>query len=114
MRRSHIALKNHRDDINKFLQCVKVHDFLTRIQRSTELYTKWKANELRSFLLYFSLIALAPYFKEEYLQHWTLFVNGMVTLLKETINEPDLEKVEIVFRMFFRDFSQLYEAKEFS
>ncbi|KAK3932359.1 Proline--tRNA ligase, partial [Frankliniella fusca] len=46
------TLKNKRDDINAFLLELKVPDFLTRIPRSTECYTSWKANELRSFLFF--------------------------------------------------------------
>ena len=71
------SLKTHQDEINDFLLSVRVPDFVTRIIRSTTCYGKWKANEVRTFLLYTSLIARAPYMKKEYLQHWMLLVGGM-------------------------------------
>ena len=106
--------EEYRDDVNSFLESIRVPDFLTRIPRSTDCYSKWKANELRSFLLYFSLVILSKYMDEEYLQHWMLFVAGMFLLLQDSVTENDIIKAEVYFNMFLRDFSKLYRPKDFS
>ena len=68
------SLKDYRDEINSFLESIRVPDFITRIIRSTDCYTKWKANELRTFLLYISPIILSI---------WALSTHSIGCLLLE-------------------------------
>ena len=108
------SLKEYRAEIDTFLESLRVPDFLTRTPRSTKSFVKWKANELRSFLLYFSLIILSQFMHEKYLQHWMLLVNGIYLLLQDTVSENDVTRAEVFFKMFLRDFSTLYRAKDFT
>ena len=109
------SLKHCRDDINSFLVSIRVPDYVTRIIRSTNCYTRWKANELRTFLLYISLIILSEFnMDKEYTQHWILLVGGMELLLQQTVSESDIRKAELLFKMFLRDFSRLYPKKKFT
>jgi len=52
------SLKDHKETVNSFLANIKVPHFITRIPRSVDRFYQWKANELRSFLLYYSVIIL--------------------------------------------------------
>ena len=108
------SLKDKRDEINAFLEEIRVPDFITRITRSTECFRKWKANELRSFVLYYSPIILKECMKEEYFQHWMLLVHSLYLLLKDNISKTDIAKAEIMLKMFCRDFSRLYKADHYT
>ncbi|KAK3919934.1 Pyrimidine monooxygenase RutA [Frankliniella fusca] len=90
------SFKEHRDAINESLKRISVPDFVTRIPRSTEHYSKWKANEFRSFLLYFSPIILSKYMKVEYFQHWLLLVASFYLLLQECVPESDVTKANLM------------------
>ncbi|XP_026289499.1 uncharacterized protein LOC113214374 [Frankliniella occidentalis] len=103
------SLKAHRDMMNAFLKSISVPDFITRIPRSTEHFTKWKANEFRSFLLFFSLIILSQCMKKEYFQHWTLLVSAFYLLLQDFVSETDVAKANLLLRMFCRSFPVLYK-----
>lgn len=105
------SLKAHRDVINTFLTSIRVPDFITRIPRSTEQFSKWKANELRSFLLYYSPIILSQCMKPEYFQHWILLVSSLYLLLQDTIPEADIAKADIMLKLFCRDFAALYKPE---
>lgn len=108
------SLKNHRGKINTFLKKIQVPDFVTRIPRSTEHYSSWKANELRSFLLYFSLIILSECMTERYFQHWMLLVASLNLLLQNSVSPANIARSKIMLRMFCRDFPILYDAKYYT
>ncbi|XP_034246743.1 uncharacterized protein LOC117648357 [Thrips palmi] len=104
------SLKEHQDEINKFLKNLRVPDFITRIPRSTAKFSQWKANELRSFVLYYSVIIFEKFMKPNYFQHWLLFVHGIYLLLQESVSEKDRQRAHILLRMFCRQFANLYGA----
>lgn len=108
------SLKDSQDRINEFLVSIRVPDFVTRIPRSTEHYKKWKANELRSFLLYYSIIILSECMKEEYFQHWMLLVLSLHLLLQESVSKRDIQRSQIMLNMFCRKFSKLYKHDHFT
>ncbi|KAK3925205.1 Halomucin [Frankliniella fusca] len=102
------------EEINRFLE-QEIHppDFVSRLPRSLEYFSQLKCNEFRSFLLYFSLVICAPYLKEEYHQHWILFVHAMFLLLSDSISETDLITAETLIRLFVRDIGPLYGDKNY-
>ncbi|KAK3919885.1 Halomucin [Frankliniella fusca] len=104
----------HLDEINNFLD-KEIHppDFVSRLPRSFEYFAKMKANEFRSFLLYFSLVVVAPYLKDEYLQHWMLFVQGIFLLITESISENNLLTAEALLRLFVRELGTLYGDSQY-
>ncbi|KAE8740223.1 hypothetical protein FOCC_FOCC014275 [Frankliniella occidentalis] len=105
------SLRQFRDRIDLFLASVRVPDFVTRIPRSTECYAQWKANELRTFVLYLSLVILSQFMKPVYLQHWMLFVCALNLLLQEQISETDIARADIMLQMFVADFHTLYKSE---
>lgn len=108
------SLKNYRDEVDSFLTNIRVPDFVTRVPRSTENFVNWKANELRSFLLYFSVIILNRCMDERYFQHWMLLVQAMYILLQDTVSLTDISRSEIMLQLFCRDFAKLYKADHFT
>ncbi|KAK3920652.1 Ankyrin repeat domain-containing protein 17 [Frankliniella fusca] len=107
-------LKDYQDIINSYLESIRVPDFVTRIPRSTEKFHQWKANELRSFVLYYSVIVLRRCMKEEYFQHWLLLVLSLYLLLQDTVSPIDISRSEIMLQLFCRDFARLYKADYFT
>ena len=106
---------DHLEEINHFL-CNDIHppDFVTRLPKSLAYFSYAKANELRSLLLYYSLIVVAPFLKENYYQHWILFVEAIYILLQESISETDLDAAEAMLRMFVRDIGKLYGDDQYT
>lgn len=105
---------NHMKDISTFF-CNDIHppDFVTRLPKSMQYFTSFKANEMRSFLLYYSLVAISPFMKKKYIQHWILFVQACFLLLQEVVTEEDLSSAEVLLRMFCRDIHRLYGDKQY-
>ena len=68
----------------------------------------WKANELRSFLLYFGVPVLYGILRHEYFQHYFLLVQAIYVLLKDSISSTDLCEAEKLLFMFCENFSILY------
>lgn len=102
------SLQEHRDNIDNFLKNTRVPDFITRIPRSTEHFTNWKANEFRSFLLFFSvIIILSQCMKPKYFQHWLLLVSAFNLLLQDSVHQNDVMRANILLRMFCRNFTTL-------
>lgn len=105
------SLKAHEDKINNFLESIRVPDFLTRIPRSTVYYSKWKANELRSFLLYYSLVILSECMTDNYFQHWILLVSAFNLLLQDSVTVTNIARAKVLLKMFCREFPKLYDPK---
>lgn len=105
---------DHLVEINKFLE-QEIHppSFVSRLPRSFEYFALLKANEFRSFLLYFSLIIVAPYLKDEYHQHWMLFVQAIFLLLKGSISQNDKTAAEALLRLFVRELGTLYGDNQY-
>lgn len=72
---------------------------------------KWKASEWRSWLLFYAIPCLTGILDDYALQHFSLYVNSIHTLLKTTITERDLEKVEYDLQQFVVIFEALYGEK---
>ncbi|KAE8741282.1 hypothetical protein FOCC_FOCC013204 [Frankliniella occidentalis] len=107
-------LSNKQDIINEFLENIRVPDFITRIPRSTEYFAKWKANEFRSFLLYYSIIIFSQCMTEEYFQHWMLLVISFYLLLQNSVSDIDIAKSTAMLELFCADFTRLYKADFFT
>ena len=52
--------------------------------------------------------------KDQYLQHWMLFVAAIFLLLTETITEDDLISAEALLRIFVRDIGKVYGDKQYT
>ena len=82
---------------------------IKRMPRSIEEHLQyWKANELRSFLLYFGIPVLYGILPDEYFQHYFLLVHAVYFLLKDSISSADLSEAEKLLFMFCEKLSSLY------
>lgn len=99
-------------EIDIFLKTIKPPNFLQRLPRSLKLVNKWKATELRSWLLFYSPIILEEFAKADYYQHWLLLVISMEILLSDKISPADLELSEKMLHSFVKDIVRLYRYKD--
>ena len=87
---------------------------IKRLLRSISEHLKyWKANELRSFLLYYGLPVLYGLLPDEHFEHYFYFVRAIYLLLLESISEEQLKIAEQLLQQFSFKFSQLelYELR---
>ena len=95
--------------VDKYLGNLKPPNSITRLPRSIKDHLKyWKASEFRSWLLYFSLPVLRGLQKEDYFQHYLLFVNAIFILLQDSIALTDISKAEALLTHFCCVFAALY------
>lgn len=106
---------NHLTEINHFL-CHDIHppDYVTRLPRSVEFFSYFKANELRSLLLYYSLIIVSRFMSSKFVQHWLLLVQAVYLLLQDEISEEDLEAADAMLRIFLRGVGPLYGDEQYT
>jgi hypothetical protein len=48
---------------------------------------------------------------EKYLQHWMLLVHAFYILLQNEVSSEDIQKADLLFRIFVTDFVTLYDCK---
>jgi hypothetical protein len=102
---------DHIDEIDNILLSIKVPDYIKRLPRGLKDLKYFKGSELRALLLFYSLIAFKPYMKENYYQHWMLFVCAIYLLLKDCISDNDLKAADVMLRCFVRDIHKLFNDK---
>ena len=96
------------DTVNKRLLEIKPPDLITRVPRSLEDRRFWKASELRSWLLFYSLPCLFGILAEECFQHLACFVEALWLMLQDSITEHDLLQSERLL-IFVRCLEQFTE-----
>ena len=85
---------------------------INRLPRSvTEHMKYWKANELRSFLLYYGIPTLYGLLPDVYFNHYVLFVHAIYLLLKDEIKLSDLSEADNLLNRFCSLFADLYEER---
>ena len=85
---------------------------ITRLPRSISEHLKyWKANELRSFLLYYGLPVLYGLLPDKYFEHYFCFVRAIYLPLQDTISEAQLATEEPLLQQFCCTFSNLYQER---
>lgn len=62
---------------------------IARYHRSLKARVHWKAREWENFLLYYSIPLFTEMFDEAYVKHFSLFVDGLYTLLKSEITRQN-------------------------
>ncbi len=84
------------------------HDF-ARAPRSLERHRKhWKANELRNWLLYYSLPLLENRLTPLYLHHYSLMVCAIHILLRSHLTEIQIQAAETMLFDFYIMLPELY------
>ena len=85
---------------------------VTRLPRSFSEHLKYrKANEHRSFLLYYGLPVLYGLLPDKYFEHYFYFVRAIYLLLQDNISEAQLATAEQLLHQFRRTFSNLYQER---
>ncbi|XP_067212377.1 uncharacterized protein [Linepithema humile] len=74
--------------------------------------SKFKANDWKYFLLYYSLICLKDLMPQKYIKHWLLFVYSLNIFSKTKIEEDELFKAKTALREFVLNVESLY-GKEY-
>ena len=87
---------------------------ITRAPRQLETRKFWKASELRSFLLFYSLFVLDGILPSKFINHWFLLVYATFKLVQNEIDEDDLEKAELALKKFVIFTAKLYGEKHVS
>ncbi|XP_011875886.1 PREDICTED: uncharacterized protein LOC105566468 [Vollenhovia emeryi] len=77
----------------RLLTITPTHD-IHRLPRSLKDRGKWKASEIKSWVLYYSLPCLGGIIKDEALEHYSLLVKSFYTLLKTKISQRELVECE--------------------
>lgn len=83
-------------------------DEITRILRSLLYRKKYKASELRTFLLHYSLPCLNGILPPKYVKHWSLLVYSVSIFLKEKIEPQDWESAKEAMEKFVSQTGELY------
>lgn len=95
--------------ISRRLKNIKPPEFIERLPRNIEKnYANFKATELQSWLLYYSLPCLIGLLHEQYLNHFLLLSEGIYILLGDNITEQELKRADKLLDLFYEQFSQLY------
>lgn len=102
----------HESDIDNFMKNIAPSSDIGRLPRGVSDLSNWKASELRSWLLFYSLPCLQNILPHEYFQHWILLVISMFLLLQEEISESDLNIAENLLKHFVKDVSALYRDRD--
>ncbi len=100
--------------IDKALLAIKPPCDIKRFPRSIKLAGKWKANELRSFLLFYSAYVLQNVLNRAYFKHWLLLVHAMYYLLQEDISDQELALCERLLDKFVMETHTLYGIEQMS
>ena len=87
------------------------HKLLSRLPRSVNSLSQWKASEFRSFLLYYAMPCLVGILPNEYLVHFSLLQSDIILLLGSSISQFDLMQADQSLKKFCQDMEKLYGLK---
>jgi hypothetical protein len=77
-------------------------------------YSHWKASELRNWLLFYSVPLLKGILPEVYLKHYACLVEGTYILLSEGIANQDLNRADLLLKLFVQNMENLYGEETLS
>ena len=81
---------------------------VTRTPQSISNLCRWKASELKNFLIYYSLIVLKDLIPMKYYKHWWLLVYAITIYDQKKITREDREKAKTALNKFVHDTQKLY------
>lgn len=79
--------------------------------RSVTSCKNYKASEFLQWLLNYSVPILIKYLPDNLFQHWILLVMAVFILLKKKILKTEVQKAELLIRLFVRDIANLYKDR---
>ena len=102
------SLRSKMREIDQRLLKLQPPLHITRRPQSISNYVHWKANELRSWLLYYCLPCVVDILPAVYVQHLCLLVTAMYILSSDCILSGDLDRAHCYLLKFVEDFELLY------
>jgi hypothetical protein len=99
----------HIKAISKRMNAIKPPHDIERLPRDQEKhYMHYKATELQSWLLYYSIPCVTGFLGDEYMENLVCFSEAIYILLGDKITVTSLEKAVDLLDQFYRSFQQLY------
>ena len=96
-------------DISERLQNICPPDYIERLPRDLQKhYGNFKATELQTWLLFFSVPCMKGFLSDRYFSHLCLLSEAVYILVSDRIETKDLERAEILLDKFYEQFSELY------
>lgn len=92
--------KNQQELLNKRILSIKPIREITRRPRSLEDRANYKANEIRSMLLFYLPICLEGILSKEHLYHFMLLSSSVYTMLKPSISLNELDNAKDKLKEF--------------
>ncbi|XP_059468469.1 uncharacterized protein LOC132202649 [Neocloeon triangulifer] len=109
-RNNDFYIGNFVEVIDKKIKSLCPPNFVKRLPRSLELKKYWKASELRNWLLFFSLPCLQLFWPDRYLNHHSLLVFAIHTLLKNEITTDEICDAKRALKEYCRDYASMYRT----
>ena len=97
--------------VNSRMKLLTPPSFVNRMPRKVSEYSYWKASELETFLLIYSLPVLENIMNENYFQHHMLLVKAISMLNCNSVNDEMIEIAERLLTEYLVRFELLYGKK---
>jgi hypothetical protein len=108
------SLRKELSHIDNVLLKVKPPSEIKRLPRSLVTRCHWKASEWRSFLLFYSVVALKPVMPSQFYTHWLLLVYSVNTLMSKHVKRSDLLLCDLALHNFVILVPDLYGPEQVS
>ncbi|XP_028519461.1 uncharacterized protein LOC114576631 [Exaiptasia diaphana] len=102
------SISSKLDEVDERLLSIKPPASITRCPRSLSDRKHWKASELRSFLLFYSVPCLLNILPKLYLEHFVLLSEAIYILLQESISQGEISHAENLLIHFCLMMESLY------
>lgn len=107
--RKNYFIGKHIKAVSNRMNSIKPPYNIERLPRDLEKhYLHFKATELQSWLLYYSIPCLKGFLPEEYMENFVCFSEAIYILLGDQITPVDLEKSVDLLNQFYASFQRLY------
>ena len=95
--------------IDLCIKSIKPPYLIHRLPRKIEnTFNHWKASELRSWLLFYSLPCLKGHLPENFLIHYSCLVEAVFLLLGDCISEEQIKRAEQLIKVFVKHYETIY------
>lgn len=105
------SLRSHIKVLDKIMMAIQPPNFIHRMPKSFEEIGQWKASELRSFLVFFSIPVLCGYLPQEYFNHFILLSQASYIFLSQSISAKDLKTGQSMIHLFCANIENLYGTR---
>jgi len=95
-------------DVRSRLTALRPPSDVSRLPRSLAERKYWKGSEWKSFLLYYSLLAMDGVLETKYLNHWYLLLFSVHVLLQDCVQTEDTDLAESALAEFALGVHRLY------